>query len=226
MTTPRDDHRPAPHRPRAPLAARPTLIAITALAALAIAHPLDPIIMSAVETNDHARTEWARALRALGYLPTWFTIAIAFLLIDWKADRWRRALFTAAAPVLAGIVAEIAKLIIRRARPPEDDALRTLDTWPGHIFIPFTETPFSTSGVGMPSGHAAVAFGGMLILCHLHPRATILWLALATGTAYTRLLSHAHYFSDTILAAILAWATVAAITRFDPARPSSLDPIR
>ena len=221
MSTPQNHHHPAPDPPRSRRAKRGIILAIIALAALAIALPLDPIIMSAIPTNDSARKEWARALRALGYLPTWFTIAIAFLLIDWNADRWRRAILTATAPVLAGINAELAKLIIRRTRPPEDESLRTLDTWPGHHFIPFTETPFSTSGVGLPSGHAAVAFGGMLILCHLQPRASILWIALATGTAFTRILSHAHYLSDTILAAILAWATVALIIRFDPASRSA-----
>jgi membrane-associated phospholipid phosphatase len=57
--------------------------------------------------------------------------------------------------------------------------------------------------MGIPSSHAAVAFGGAFMLLRLFPGAGIIALLGATGCATTRILLGAHYLSDVLVAAAL-----------------------
>jgi membrane-associated phospholipid phosphatase len=175
---------------------------------LLAAHWLDPLVLQAVPENRASARDWARGLRALGFAPSWMVLALAFVMLDWKDNRWRRGTLVLFGAGISGLVAELAKKLIRRERPPGDNALHLLETWPGYAFRAFAEAPFSSTGLGMPSSHAAVAFGGMFMLCYLHPRASLVWIALAMGTGLTRILAEAHYLSDVVLAGIIAWATV------------------
>ncbi len=149
--------------------------------------------------------EWCQALRSLGYLPVWFVVAVAFFLIDLRggpsaSPPAQRALQLSVSVLAAGGLSEVIKLLIRRPRP---DA-----TGGEYAWRPFLEDPFSTSGLGMPSGHAMVAFAAAWVLCRLFPAAAGLWIAAACGCAATRIVCHAHFLSDTVLAAVIAFALV------------------
>jgi membrane-associated phospholipid phosphatase len=151
--------------------------------------------------------DWGRLLRVMGFLPTWGAAALALWLHERGvvAGAGRRALLLIGSPVVAGIAAEILKLTFRRGRPLVADG--------DYVFRPFTERPFSTGGLALPSSHAMVAFGAAAMLAYLFPRARWVWLSLAIGCGLTRILSQAHYLSDVVVAAIAAFATSAWLWR-------------
>ncbi len=148
-----------------------------------------------------------RMLRVVGYLPLWGIVALALYLHERRAalDARRRALLLLGSPVVAGIVAELLKLLLRRERP---EVAAGLYSWRA-----FTERSFSTSGLALPSSHTMVAFGAAWMLCRLFPRARWVWLGLAVGCGLTRVLAHAHFVSDVVVAALAAWATTAWLWR-------------
>ena len=151
--------------------------------------------------------DWGRLLRVLGFWPTWLVAAIPLYLHDRGvvAAAKRRALLLAGSPALAGIAGEVLKLLIRRERPDPHGG--------EYFFRAFSDRPFSSSGLALPSGHTVVAFGAAAMLAYLFPRARWVWFGLAAGCAVTRLLAHAHFLSDTVAAALVALATTAWLWR-------------
>lgn len=197
--------------PPTPSIARLALVITAAAIAIALAHAVDRTVFLRIDAPGAADNDWARALRITGYLPTWLVIAAALALIDSRRatfppplhDRWTRAATLALAPALAGLLAEGIKLVIRRERPALPDA--------AYIFRPFTESPWSTSGLGMPSSHTAVAFGAAYILTRLHPAAWPVWMGIAAGCGLTRILARAHATSDVIVGALTGLAAGAIV---------------
>jgi len=177
---------------------------LTSLGALALATFLDRPVWQALLLIDPAvqSAGWSQALRSLGFLPVWLTVAFGFFLKDHttRFTASSRALLLATSVVVAGGLGEILKMLIRRLRP---DA-----TGGEYVWRLFIEDPFSSSGLGMPSGHAMVAFAAAWVLCRLFPRAAGVWIFAACGCAATRVLSQAHFVSDTVLAAVIAFALV------------------
>jgi len=181
--------------------------------AIALAHLLDRTALLTIHDPDTLNHDWGRLLRVAGYVPTWLLVAAVFALIDSGRsaasityplrDKWSRAATLVSSVLLAGLLAELTKALVRRQRPDLDIA--------GYTFRPYWQDPWSTSGLGMPSGHTAVAFGAAAILCRLHPRATPIWLGIATGCAATRLLAQAHYLSDTVAGAVVGLTAGAII---------------
>jgi membrane-associated phospholipid phosphatase len=99
-------------------------------------------------------------------------------------------------------VGEILKILIRRLRPGETGE---------YVFRSFSERSFSSSGLGMPSSHAVIAFGAAAILSRLFPRAWPIWWLLGWGCALTRVLHGKHFLSDVMLAAIVGWLIAALL---------------
>jgi membrane-associated phospholipid phosphatase len=149
--------------------------------------------------------DWGRLLRVVGYWPTWCVAALALWLNDGTAPARRRAVLLLTSPTVAGIAAEAFKLVLRRERPEARHGAYALRA--------FTDRPFSSAGIGSPSSHAAVAFGGTAILACLFPRARWVWFALAVGCALTRVLARAHFLSDVVGGAILGLAAAAWLYR-------------
>ena len=65
----------------------------------------------------------------------------------------------------------------------------------------------------MPSTHAIVAFAAAAVLARLWPRARVIWYGLAAGCALTRVWTRAHFVSDCVVAAVVAYAIVALLWR-------------
>lgn len=205
---------------------RLALIVGASVAAIVLGHVFDRTALASFAAPDAANEDWNRALRITGYVPTWLVIALAFALIDRARavflppllNRWSRAATIALAPILAGLLAELLKLLIRRERPdPDAHAL--------YAFRPFAQDTWSTSGLGMPSSHTAVSFAAAYILARLHPPAAPLWFALALGCALTRMLSGAHFLSDAIGGALTGLAAGAITWRLHLARaPKAVTP--
>jgi membrane-associated phospholipid phosphatase len=168
-----------------------------------------------------AGRDWIVALKTLGYLPVWLTAAAALYLVDRSrpnlvAPAAARGLLLAVSVVAAGCLGEVLKLLLRRLGPDV--------TGGEYAWRPFAERTFSTVDLGMPSGHAIVAFAAAWALCRLFPAARALWVALACGCAATRVLSGAHFLSDTVLSAVTAFAVVRCAWSFSPRPRPASDP--
>jgi len=156
-----------------------------------------------------------RLLRVMGFLGTWLALAVAVALQEGgeparRALARRRAALLFWSAALGGLVAEVGKLVIRRERPEPNDGL--------HVFRPWAERTWSTSGLAMPSSHTLVAFAGAAMLARLYPRARGVGYALAAGCALTRVMARTHFLSDVVLAAGLGWVVAAVMVRQWPTR--------
>jgi membrane-associated phospholipid phosphatase len=80
-------------------------------------------------------------------------------------------------------------------------------------FRAFSERTWSTAGLALPSSHALVAFAGAAMLARLYPRARWVGYVLAAGCGVTRVLAHAHFLSDVVMAAGLGWVVAYVMTR-------------
>ncbi len=174
--------------------AQTPLIATTAIV---VAHLLDGWAWSHLAKAGVYDHDAGRLFRVIGYLPLWFWLGTALWLVT--RDR-RRALLLAFVPALGGMVSELLKLLLQRERPGLHDG--------NYHFRTLSERTWSTSDLGLPSGHSMVAFTGAFILCKLFPRAWPVWIALASGTALTRVQAQAHFLSDVTVAAVGGWLVV------------------
>ncbi|MBA4119221.1 MAG: hypothetical protein C0513_00730 [Isosphaera sp.] len=189
--------------------------------------PLDAALVPLMDAHG-TRTEdadWFRGLRALGSVYPWLALCAVYALVD-SGRRggsgarltWSRGPFVVAAPVLAGLAAELLKPLIGRARPDARWLLdRTLDQADPatftYVWIPWAERLGAVSDLGAPSSHAAVSMAGMAALAVLHPRGAPALLALAAGCGLTRVLSRGHYASDVALGAAVGLLIVWVIVR-------------
>ena len=178
-------------------------ILLVALITLVIAHGVDGWAFEHLRYTQVNTHDWGRLLRVMGFLPTWMLAAAALALHDHaRVPRLRRAYLLFFAAGLAGLAGEILKITIRRLRPGETGE---------YLFRSFSERTFSSSGLGMPSSHAIIAFGAAAMLSRLFPRAWPVWWLLGWGCALTRVLHGKHFVSDVVLAAIVAWIITALL---------------
>jgi membrane-associated phospholipid phosphatase len=176
--------------------------AVAAVVVLIVSHLLDYLVYQHIDNARIYETDMGRLLRVMGFLPTWLLAAAALILNDAPLRRpgrvwpmWRRGVLLVTAVAVGGVAAEVFKLLLRRERPRAHDG--------EYFFRAFSDRPFSTGGLAMPSSHALVAFAAAAMLAKLFPRAAPVWYLLAAGSAYTRLAARAHFLSDVTLAALL-----------------------
>jgi membrane-associated phospholipid phosphatase len=153
---------------------------------------------------------WARAARRLSGLGEgvyWLTVVLvigATALVRKKRGVAMWALQTAIGVALAGLAANVLKMIAGRARP------RALDegVWGFHLF----ELGYRFNS--FPSGHAAIAGAVAASICFARPgawpAAAALWLALAGG----RVLTGSHFPSDVLAGGALGLAIMSLIARW------------
>ncbi len=164
--------------------------------------------------EDH---DWYRLLRIIGYMGTWIIVGSVYIVHDRHQHRGLAVFFSA---LLAGALAELLKLIIARERPVGPDGIQPgLYHFRG-LFAGFQDG----SGLGFPSSHAAVAFGGCLMLACFLPRAKTLLFCLALGCGITRMLSGAHFATDVMGGALLGWASAGIMCRYAGAHVDGLRP--
>ncbi len=186
---------------------------LVSVIAIAAAHLLDETAWRLVRVPSVYDKDWGRLLRSMGFLPTWLLIATAFWLqvrepLQRRAGTWLLVL----GPTLGGLSAEVLKLLSRRLRPDPEQFV--------YAFRSFAEGPFSNRGMGLPSSHTLVAFAGAFALARLFPRARWVFYVLAAGCGLSRVMATAHFLSDTVVAACVAWGVVAAIHPRLDARPA------
>ncbi|MEM1166812.1 MAG: phosphatase PAP2 family protein [Planctomycetota bacterium] len=204
-----------------------------AIAAIGAAHVLDPAAHALIRYDrlplkNLAELDWQRLLRVLGSLYPWVAIGAVLVLIDrarpvrpLMKDGLSRAAIVLVSVALAGAAAEALKVLIRRLRPPKEPPMELFD----YTFRPFVEG-WSSSGLGMPSSHSAVAGAGLFALTRLEPRLVPIALVLIPLAALSRVASVAHYLSDAVVGALvgvlIAWLTWRTHLRLF-ARPTEYD---
>ena len=180
----------------------PVLAGVTLLL---VAHWLDPWAVHALRLPSANDRDWGRLLRILGFAPTWLAIAGLFWLEsrghaeppERAADLARTGRDIVIAVAVGGILAEVAKLLIRRERPTAE--------FDGYHFQAFAGS-LNTKALGMPSSHVAVAFAGAAVVARRYPRTAPLLVALAAGCGLTRIFAQAHFLSDVVAGALGGWA--------------------
>lgn len=124
-----------------------------------------------------------------------------------------------AATYLGGLVVDVIKLAVERVRPRAADlaALTSPFATFGDASLAAAATRASDL-MSFPSGHSAVAAGLAAALTWRYPRGVPLFMLLAAATALQRVVSSAHYPSDTAFGA--AVGIVAAVACLGPGSPS------
>lgn len=174
------------------------LLASALLFALACA--LDNWAWQHLRVDDVYGKDWGRFFRIAGFLPTWMLGSLALILHDRgpvsPAPRrfWWRGMLLTVAPLASGLMCEVLKILLRRERPNLHDGT--------YYWRSFTDHPWSTGNIGLPSSHTMVAFAGAGMASYLFPRTWPAWMLLAVGCAFTRVAAGAHFLSDVTLAAI------------------------
>ena len=141
-----------------------------------------------------------KVVTKLGDAAFWVVPSLLLYLYFKKSSpqKAKKALYVFGSVAISGIVVDILKPIIGRARPKE--LLH-------HHFYGFDPFTFKASFWSMPSGHSATAFSGFVALAFLFPKYRYLFFSLATLTALSRVLLTKHYLSD-----VLVGSTIGALT--------------
>ncbi|MDX2146625.1 MAG: phosphatase PAP2 family protein [Planctomycetota bacterium] len=181
---------------------------------LIVVHAFDGPIFRALLSPDEEALEGRslyQVFRQLGYFPTWLIVGLA---IGLELQRRRQGgielpplkrerqgpdsvvmLITCSA--ISGALAELMKLVIGRSRP---------DAFGSPVYRGWFAGFEDGSNLGLPSSHAAVAFGAAFALLHAYPGAGWVLVLGATGCGITRIMAGAHLPTDVYVAAGVAYA--------------------
>ena len=192
------------------------LALLAAAFATTLAFVLDPWVWRHAGYTSIYEHDWGRMLRVTGSLVFWVPLALAVGLEARlrRTAHVRNAWPLVLAPALAGMTAELFKLLVRRERPGLHDGT--------YVYRSFSDRPFDTHDIGFPSSHVMVAFAGAAALSRWYPRAGAVVYVLALGCAVSRVLAQAHFASDVIAGGIAGWAIGTWLGR--SWRPAMSDP--
>ncbi len=185
-------------------------LALLAAAAAALAADL-PLAHWCVTGNDKLRDGLIRFFspaEAFGHGMGLLFVLVAIYQLD---PRRRWALVRVAATALgAGLMADVAKLLVLRVRPKhfsfQGGVWATFGQW-----LPLWHGTHGQQS--MPSGHTALAMGLALGLAWLYPRGRWLFPAMAVFVACQRITSGAHYLSDTLVGACFGCLSAAIFVK-------------
>ena len=181
---------------------------VAAVVAIILAFWLDRWAWQHLTVPEIYERDWGRLLRVTGSLVFWAPLALAVWL-ETRArapDRARPAWLLLFGPALAGGIAEVLKIMLRRERPGLHDG--------AYFFRPFADRLFDTRDLGLPSSHAMVAFAGAAVLARLFPRAAPVAYLLAAGCGVSRVMANAHFASDVMVGGLAGWMVGATLWRY------------
>lgn len=147
---------------------------------------------------------------AFGHIYGVLGIVITLYLVC--VDQRRKLARLLSTAVLAGLSADIIKLMIHRIRPVDysfsDDGASTFQGFSILNVDSFGQL-FDSQLQSFPSAHTAVAVGFALALGAMFPAAARWFLILAAACAASRFDGGAHYVSDTLIGALVGYACAA-----------------
>lgn len=179
------------------------LILIAGLAAMVVAHWFDAAAVLYVRSSRSAAIAWMADVTNIGKAQ-WYLVPPGLLFLLLAAEDWRalkpphisrvvlflnQTGFAFAAIAGAGVVADIIKIIVGRARPQLFDTAGPLG------FSPFT---LGYAHASFPSGHSTTMGAVAAVLMLWFPRWRAPIAALCFLAAATRVAALAHYPSDVI----------------------------
>ncbi|WP_428389330.1 phosphatase PAP2 family protein [Mucisphaera sp.] len=173
-------------------------LAILAFAAIT---PFDRFIYDHFTYKRTEIEDWHRLFRIAGYIPTWLLVAAVLYIQLGRRARiglWHPAKILFIPILAAAALSEVLKVISKRHRPEVGEGAYTWRPWADDFL--------STSGIGLPSGHAATAFAAAFILTRLYPKSLPIWAILGLGCAATRLLTGSHFTTDLVVSATIGYA--------------------
>lgn len=138
------------------------------------------------------------------------------------ARRWRVVPRLALLSFGAGVSANIVKLLIARSRPLTID-LRG-DVWTtflGLLPVSKIQDQWGYAAQSFPSAHTATAAGLAIGLATLYPQGRWLFAGFAVLAGLQRIVGGAHFLSDTLVGAALAFFIAAVVQRFALSRSST-----
>lgn len=153
------------------------------------------------------RADWYQVLRQVGYLPVWAIVGAIFASVDFAARRprwWARGVLLVLATALSGLAAEAVLGTVMRQRPGDTGL---------YWFTWLNEGWDRGPGHGFPSSHTATAFGAAFILMRMHRGAGWVMIPAAAGCGVSRMLAGAHFATDVMGGAVLAYLVCAAVWR-------------
>jgi undecaprenyl-diphosphatase len=132
------------------------------------------------------------ALSRIGYFGTvWIALALILSLANRRSPTFP-VLLTAASVWTADLLVLALKAVFERPRPS--------------VTVPQADPLMGASGHSFPSGHAATAFAGALVLSFLWRRGAPLFFLLATAIAFSRVYVGVHYPGDVLVGALVGTA--------------------
>jgi undecaprenyl-diphosphatase len=173
---------------------------------------LDRDLMAALRPHDQS---WlvgvAQWVTWLGYGLVDIAIPLAIGLRAWwraDADALRRGLWGGLAVALAGILDQLLKNLLCRARPGAAGA--------GAFLAAFPCFPASYALASFPSGHATTAFALATVLSLWYPKGWWALGGLAALVGWSRIVLGSHFPSDVLAGAVLGCAVVLVCARWWP----------
>jgi membrane-associated phospholipid phosphatase len=172
---------------------------------------IDPFMLERSKALMPGARQFFRAITNIGrsnwmLVPTGVAIAVALVLRKRHVGFRNSAAYGLIASTVgfvfvsiggAGLIANLTKNIVGRARPTLFDSVGTL------AFKPFA---FDPDWASFPSGHATNMFAFATVIGMLWPKGRVLLYTLAAWIAASRVLIGEHYFTDIVVGAILGTA--------------------
>ena len=142
---------------------------------------------------------------AFGHIYGVLGIVITLYLVC--VDQRRKLARLLSTAILAGLVADMIKMLVCRVRPLYFSFEEGASTFRGFSFLSAdsAEQIFDSQFQSFPSAHTAVAVGFALALGAMFPRAARWFLILAAACAASRFDGGAHYVSDTLIGALVGY---------------------
>ncbi|MEK1889159.1 MAG: phosphatase PAP2 family protein [Phyllobacterium sp.] len=194
-----------------------TMASVLIVFVILMLHPYDEWLSRTLSSHGYLRG--ARHLTDIGlsqwYLIPAFAVAVCLIGIDWRAlARTRRiqfgliyaqATFAFWAIALSGILTNIAKFMIGRARP------KFIDTLGPNAFSPFVA---GYDYASFPSGHSTTMGAVGAVLALWFPRWRVVIILATMFIAFTRILVRAHYPTDVVAGYSVGFLFTIALARF------------
>jgi membrane-associated phospholipid phosphatase len=186
--------------------ARPWVVTWAIVAALLIAllsfrGYLDQITWCATRDALGPNTRFYRATSNLwlvlkSFGEPWMIVLMAVFVGVYDRRRWLMAGSFVMAVLLAGGLAALLRILDGRYRPTHING-----GWQWEWFRGFHDG----TDLSFPSGHATAAFAAAAVFSYLSPKGRFFFVAVAAGTAISRVIAGAHFYSDVLLGGALGW---------------------